>query len=398
MDPIEEQIREKFQQIPFGNEGKNVLNSNIVYSLEVDGDSAQAVLIIHKDNESLIKSTGVKVEEALKSVDGIKNVSIQIIDEEEYREAHDLDGTQQDDPTVGHGHSHHHGHNHTHGEGHHHHEPKPQAGPGPQNPNPGQPERTNYLSEYKNVILVGSGKGGVGKSTLSVNLAFALKHLGKTVSLLDADVYGPSLPMMLDARDSTPKIIGHKILPLSRLGIEFMSMGSLVPESQSMIWRGPMIHQAIEQLLRDTQWPGGDYIIIDLPPGTGDVQISLAQTTEATGAVIVCTPQDVALLDARKALNMFGKVNIPILGMIENMSSFVCPKCGHETPIFDKGGTETESKTREVPFLGHVPIELDIRLGGDKGNPVVHQDPESKSSKPIIDIAKKLIQIVEEEG
>ncbi|MDH5559451.1 MAG: P-loop NTPase [Deltaproteobacteria bacterium] len=362
MDPLELEIRDKFKQISFGEEGSNVLESNIVHSLEIDGGTAEAVLIIEKQYESLIDKTTKQVEEALKSINGIKQVGIKVINADEMKEAL----SDQD--------------------------PRPA-----QFPDPEAPQRVNYLSEYKNIILVASGKGGVGKSTMSVNLALALKHLGKTVSLLDADVYGPSIPVMLGARNKYPKVIGHKILPLSCFGMEFMSMGNLIPEDQSMIWRGPMIHQAIEQLLRDTSWPGGDYMIVDLPPGTGDVQISLAQTTEAAGAVIVCTPQDVALLDARKALNMFDKVNIPILGMIENMSYFICPDCGSETPIFSKGGTEEESKTREVPFLGRVPIELDIRLGGDNGVPILHSDPESQSAKTIIGIARKIDEIIEAE-
>jgi len=194
-----------------------------------------------------------------------------------------------------------------------------------------------------------------------------------------------------------PEIMNEQLQPLSKFGVEFMSIGNLVKEDEALIWRGPMVHQALEQMLRDTVWPGGDYMIVDLPPGTGDVQLTLAQMTEATGVLIVCTPQDVALLDARKAMNMFEKVNVPILGMVENMSSFICPKCGEETPIFSKGGTEAESKARKVPFIGKIPIELDIRLGGDNGAPVVHSLPNSTSAKLFMDAARKLDEVIEEE-
>ncbi|MGK0289432.1 MAG: ATP-binding protein involved in chromosome partitioning, partial [bacterium] len=229
-----------------------------------------------------------------------------------------------------------------------------------------------------------------------VNLALALKSLGKQVSLFDADIYGPSVPMMIGARDIKPDILGSRILPIQQYGIDFLSMGSLVDEDASLVWRGPMVHQAIEQMLRDTTWPGGDYLIMDMPPGTGDIQISLAQMTEVLGVVIVCTPQDVALLDAKRAIVMFEKVDIPILGMIENMSSFICPHCKEETPIFSKGGTEEASKSQDVPFIGKIPIELDIRIGGDEGKPVVHSKPDSDIAKIFIDIAKKVDQLSEE--
>ncbi len=259
-----------------------------------------------------------------------------------------------------------------------------------------EPQQAHYLKEYRHVILVASGKGGVGKSTVAVNLALALKSLGKSVSLMDADVYGPSMPTMLNARGEQLVVEKDKIKPLQKLGMDFMSIGNMVDEGTAVIWRGPMAHQAIEQVLRDSAWAGGDYMIIDLPPGTGDIQITIAQLTRSTGTVVVCTPQDVALLDARKAMAMFGKVNIPILGLIENMSSFVCPKCGAETPIFSKGGLEKESQEKEIPFLGRIPIELDIRLGGDSGEPVVHAMPNSSIAKNFKEMAQKLIDSVED--
>ncbi len=359
MDSIEQKIRETLQQIPFSNNGGNILDSGVVYSLELSGETANVVLVISQENQQFKDETISKVEQGLKSIEGISEVGIKVVDSKDEIEA------------------------------------KQKAASGA---NPAPPEQANYLQEYANVILVASGKGGVGKSTVAINLALALKALGKTVSVLDADVYGPSIPIMLGKRDEPLQVEGEKVKPLNQYGIDFMSVGNMVKEDQALIWRGPMAHQVIQQMLRDAAWPGGDYMIIDLPPGTGDVQLSLSQMVAATGAVIVCTPQDVALLDARKAIAMFTKVNIPVLGMIENMSAFVCPKCGAETPIFAKGGAERESSAQEIAFIGAVPIELDIRLGADNGDPIVHASPNSASAKIFKEMANKLDQIVTEAG
>ena len=368
MDPLEQKIRDAFIQIPFGD--SNLLESDVIYSLEVLGTKANVVLVIGKDNESFISSTAKSVEDALQGMDEIEAVTIKVMES--------VDEAEQKERPTGPS------------------ERPPSAGSPQQGGHAAPPKQVSYLGEYDNVILVASGKGGVGKSTTTVNLALALKSLGKEVSILDADIYGPSLPVMMGTRGEQPEVIGNQIQPMSRFGVEFISLGNLVPEEESLIWRGPMAHQAIEQLLRDTTWPGGDYMIIDLPPGTGDVQISLAQMTQAAGAVIVCTPQDVALLDARKATAMFDKVNIPILGMIENMSFFKCPGCGEETPIFSTGGTENEAKLQEVEFLGKMPIELNIRVCGDAGDPIVNAYPKSPSALAYVEIAKTLDKALEE--
>jgi len=359
MDELEEKIKTAFQAIPFGEPGNNILDQNVIYSLEISGDKAQAILIITKEYESFIDATTKKIEEALTALDEINQVGIRVVGSFE-----EIEAEKKNEP--------------------------------PRQQHPAPPKKVSYFQNYDNVILVASGKGGVGKSTVAVNLALALKKLGKTVSLFDADVYGPSLPIMMGARNEIPEIINQKVLPISRFGIEFISMGNLVEEHESLAWRGPMVHQGIQQMLRDSVWPGGDYVVIDLPPGTGDVQISLAQLTEPTGAVVVCTPQDVALLDARKALTLFEKFDIPILGIVENMSSFICPKCGEETPIFGKGGAKDESESQNVSYLGHVPIELDIRLGGDAGLPIVHDKPDSTVSNIFKDIAAKLEKAIDE--
>ncbi len=227
----------------------------------------------------------------------------------------------------------------------------------------------------KTVIAVGSGKGGVGKSTLAASLALGLKRAGCVVGLLDADVYGPSLPHLLGI-SGRPEIVHNKIQPILMDGMPVMSMGFLVPREEAVVWRGPMLHGAITQFLRDTQWGDLDYLIIDMPPGTGDIALTLSQLLPLTGAVVVCTPQDVALLDAVKAIAMFRKVNIPVLGMVENMSGFVCPDCQKRYDIFGRGGAQKEAEQLGVPFLGEVPIHIQIRVRGDEGNSLANFDDD----------------------
>ncbi|HET6881873.1 MAG TPA: Mrp/NBP35 family ATP-binding protein [Pirellulales bacterium] len=218
----------------------------------------------------------------------------------------------------------------------------------------------------KTVIAVGSGKGGVGKSTMAASLAYGLKRAGSVVGLMDADVYGPSIPHLVGV-NKRPEIVEQKIQPIEVDGLKVMSMGFLVPPGEAVIWRGPMLHGAITQFLRDTDWGELDYLIIDMPPGTGDIALTLSQLLPLTGAVVVCTPQDVALLDAVKAIAMFRKVNIPVLGMIENMSYFLCPDCGKRYDIFGSGGAKKRAAELDVPFLGEVPINIQIRINGDEG-------------------------------
>ncbi len=243
----------------------------------------------------------------------------------------------------------------------------------------------------KNVILVGSGKGGVGKSTVSVNLAVALAQLGCKVGLLDADIYGPSVPLMMNLFGAKPQSPdGKSVLPLVAYGVKIISIGFFVDPDQAMIWRGPMLHGALVQLIRDVQWGELDYLVLDLPPGTGDIQLTIAQQVSVAGAVVVTTPQDVALSDAIKAKVMFDKVSIPVLGFVENMSGFVCPHCKTETDIFSKGGAEQAAHKLAVPFLGRVPINLAIREGGDEGKPVVAAHPELPEAQALIRIAQNV--------
>ncbi|MHB8971170.1 MAG: Mrp/NBP35 family ATP-binding protein [Pirellulaceae bacterium] len=225
----------------------------------------------------------------------------------------------------------------------------------------------------KTVIAVGSGKGGVGKSTIAASLALGLKRAGCVVGLMDADVYGPSLPHLLGIQGQ-PQLVNEKIQPIRMDGMPVMSMGFVIRRDQAVVWRGPMLHGAITQFLRDTDWGDLDYLIIDMPPGTGDIAISLSQLLQLTGAVVVCTPQDVALLDAAKAIAMFRMVNIPVLGMIENMSGFVCPDCQKRYDIFGRGGAAREAVAAGVPFLGDVPINMQIRVHGDEGKTIANFD------------------------
>ncbi len=237
------------------------------------------------------------------------------------------------------------------------------------------------LGQIKNIIAVASAKGGVGKSTTAVNLALALASEGAIVGILDADIYGPSVPRMLGVADVQPKSHDGKIIqPVEGHGILCMSIGFLVDEDQPMVWRGPMVTQALRQLLNDTAWGELDYLIVDMPPGTGDIQLTLSQQVPVSGAIIVTTPQDIALLDARKGLKMFEKVEVPILGVIENMSGYLCPKCGHEADIFGAGGGELMAHADSVPFLGKMPLDIRIREEVDAGNPTLTQDPDSELS------------------
>ncbi len=256
----------------------------------------------------------------------------------------------------------------------------PQAGHG----------KDNLIPGVKYVIAVSSGKGGVGKSTVSVNLAVAMALTGAKVGLLDADIYGPNIPMMMGVT-KPPEQIDGKIAPAESHGVKLISMGFFVPEDTAVVWRGPMVHTAIQQLFRDVLWGELDYLLIDLPPGTGDAQLTLTQLVPLTGAVTVTTPQEVALHDVRKGMMMFQKVNVPLLGIVENMSYFLCGHCGERTEIFSHGGGERAAAKLGIPFLGRVPIDPAIRDGGDSGTPIVVADPASPQSAAFRDIAQKII-------
>jgi ATP-binding protein involved in chromosome partitioning len=242
----------------------------------------------------------------------------------------------------------------------------------------------------RNIVAVGAGKGGVGKSTTSVNLAVALAQKGARVGLIDGDVYGPNIPQMLGLAD-TPEVSPEKrILPPQALGIKVISMGMLVPPDQPIIWRGPMLHGAVQQFMRDVEWGELDYLVVDLPPGTGDVALSMAQSVPMAGAVVVTTPQGVSVSDVRKAVGMFRQLSIPVLGVIENMSYFVCGHCSERTDIFGNGGGRRMADELQIPFLGEVPIDTRVRAGGDEGRPIVAEAPDAPAAKAFLDLASRV--------
>ena len=246
------------------------------------------------------------------------------------------------------------------------------------------------IQGVKNIVAVASGKGGVGKSTTTVNIALALAAEGARVAVLDADIYGPSMPRMLGISGKPESADGQSLEPMLNYGIQTMSIGFLVDDDTPMIWRGPMVTQALEQLFKDTRWKDVDYLVVDLPPGTGDVQLTLAQKIPVSGAVIVTTPQDIALLDARKGLKMFEKVNVPVLGVVENMSTHICSNCGHEERIFGEGGGQRMSEEENVALLGTLPLDISIRQQADDGKPTVFAEPESRITELYTDIARKI--------
>ena len=263
---------------------------------------------------------------------------------------------------------------------------------------PGQPktaEKTK-LPDIKYFIAVASGKGGVGKSTVAVNLALAVSKIRNNVGLLDADIWGPSTPIMMGINERPLSTPDQKIIPLKKHGLKLMSIGFLINEDDTVIWRGPMVHGAVKQFIEDVEWAGTDYLIVDLPPGTGDAQLSLIQTAPLSGGVIVTTPQDVALIDVRRGVQMFRKLNVPVLGIIENMSYLNCPHCGEEIDIFSRGGGKRMAEKFDVPFLGEVPVDPELRKGGDEGNPIVISNPDSPTAKAFTVIAEKILKSIEE--
>ncbi|MGA2966372.1 MAG: Mrp/NBP35 family ATP-binding protein [Terriglobales bacterium] len=261
---------------------------------------------------------------------------------------------------------------------------------------PGEhPATPQPLPGVNAIIAVGSGKGGVGKTTLAVNLAIALSKMGHKVGLLDGDVYGPNVPLMLGV-DEQPKAMGEKIAPIISHGLKVISVGFLNPGDKPLIWRGPMLHSIIKQFLGSVEWGELDYLVIDLPPGTGDVALSLIQTVPLTGAIVVSTPSDVALQDARKAIEMFRQMKVDIVGMVENMSYFVCPHCQHEVDIFSRGGAEKTAKQFDVAYLGSIELDPEIRRSGDSGVPAVLAGESSPHAKSLFAFARKVVARVEE--
>lgn len=255
--------------------------------------------------------------------------------------------------------------------------------------------QANPLASIRHIVAVASGKGGVGKSTTTVNLALALRDLGWKVGVLDADIYGPSVPMMLGIDEARPEVVDNKAMrPIEAQGVVALSMGNLVNEKTPMVWRGPMASGALLQLLNQTLWPELDCLLIDMPPGTGDIQLTLSQKVPLTGAVVVTTPQDIALLDAKKGVEMFRKVNVPVLGVVENMATHVCSQCGHEEHIFGDQGGKRIAEQYQTELLGALPLDVTIREGGDTGKPVRAQQPDSIAGQMYQNIAERLMAAI----
>ena len=255
-------------------------------------------------------------------------------------------------------------------------------------------EKRRFQINAKNIVAIASGKGGVGKSTFAVNTAVALNKVGYNVGILDADIYGPSIPRMMKISEKPKTNENQKLIPIEKYGIKCMSIGFLIGEDTPTIWRGPMIMKALEQMFNGVEWGYLDYLIIDLPPGTGDAQITLAQSSKLSGSIIISTPQDIALIDARKAINMFRRVQVPVLGVVENMSYFICNNCDERHEIFSYGGAKKEAEKFQTNFLGELPLDKNLRIYSDEGVPICISDPESEIAKIYINIAKNLKNIV----
>lgn len=333
----ESQIQDALKELVDPNTGKDFTSTKSVRNIRIDGDNLSLDIVLGYPAKSVMSDIQSLVENRLKSLPGAGNVQVNVSSK-----------------IVSH---------------------SVQRG-------------VQLLSGIKNIIAVASGKGGVGKSTTAVNLALALAAEGATVGILDADIYGPSQPQMLGISDRPESLDGKSMEPLESHGIQAMSIGFLVDIDTPMVWRGPMVTGALEQLLRETNWRDLDYLVIDLPPGTGDIQLTLSQKIPVTGAIIVTTPQDIALLDARKGLKMFEKVGIPILGIVENMSTHICSNCGHEEHIFGAGGAEKMCQDYGVDLLGALPLDIRIREQTDSGTPTVIAEPDSQIAATYKQIAR----------
>ncbi|MEO9827311.1 MAG: Mrp/NBP35 family ATP-binding protein [Paracoccaceae bacterium] len=334
--------------------GGDLVSRDLVRALQIEGDSVRFVIeAASADEARALEGVRTQAEDAMRALDGVAAATVVLT-------AHAGAPEAPKPPSLKVG-------------GH----PKPQqGGPAP-------------VSGVDRIIAIGSGKGGVGKSTVSSNLAVALAKEGRRVGLLDADIYGPSQPKMMGVNKRPASPDGKTIIPLHAHGVTLMSIGFMVDPDKAVVWRGPMLMGALQQMLGQVEWGALDVLIIDLPPGTGDVQLTLCQRTAVTGAIIVSTPQDVALLDARKAADMFNTLNTPILGLIENMSTYVCPDCGSEAHLFGHGGVKNEAERLGVPFLGEIPLSLDVRIAGDSGAPVALQDGPVANAYTAL--AKRLI-------
>ncbi len=362
MAPTKQQILERLAAIP-APDGRKLTESGAVSDIVV-GSDGKVFFSISVDAAAVKAWEPVRkqAEEAIKSMPGITTAMIALTAERAGGAGGAARPAPQPAARSGHGHGHSHG----------------------------APQGPSGVPGVKAIIAVASGKGGVGKSTTAINLALGLRDLGLKVGVLDADIYGPSLPKLLAIKEKPETIGGTRLKPIERHGLKVMSIGFLIEEETPMIWRGPMVMSALTQMLREVEWGALDIMVVDMPPGTGDAQLTMAQQVPLAGAVIVSTPQDLALIDARRGVAMFKRVNVPILGVIENMSYFVCPQCGTRSDIFGHGGARHEAERLGVPFLGEVPLDMAIRETSDAGAPVVATQPDGPHAKVYRAIAEKV--------
>lgn len=346
-----EGIRNILKKVKYPGFSRDIVSFGIVKDIGVEGSKVTVLLLLPKPDEKLESEIGESIRKTLLETPEISEVEIRI-GTRELKRASDQVG---------------------------------RAGAA----------RGTQSQEISYFIAVASGKGGVGKSTVAVNLAIAISKKRRNVGLLDADVWGPSIPIMMGLNGRPMATPEKKIIPLEKYGLKLMSIGFLIDDDDTVIWRGPMVHGAVKQFVEDVDWVGTDYLVIDLPPGTGDAQLSLIQTVPLSGGVIVTTPQDVALIDVRRGVQMFRKLNVPVLGVVENMSYLVCPHCRGEVDIFSRGGGRRMSEKFNVPFLGEVPIDPEIRKGGDEGTPIIISHPESPAAKAFMDVAERVLQTIE---
>ena len=348
-----DEIMAALARIPGPDGRASLAQTGLITGLAIEGDKVFATIEINPANAAAMEPVRAQIETAIKSVPGVGSALVTLTAE---REA----GAEPAKPAGGKG--------------------APKRGLPEGEPIPG----------VKSIIAVASGKGGVGKSTTAANIAVGLAKLGLKVGVLDADIYGPSMPRLFGIKDKPEMANERQLLPLENHGVKVMSIGFLVDEDTPMVWRGPMVMSALTQLLREVAWAPLDVLVVDMPPGTGDAQLTMAQNVPLSGAVIVSTPQDLALLDARRGIAMFEQVNVPILGLVENMSYFVCPHCGTRSDIFAHGGARHEAERLNVPFLGEVPLEMTIRELSDGGQPVVSAQPDGPHAKVYLTIASAI--------
>ncbi len=358
--PSEGQIREALSKVRDPDSGEDIISRNMVSGLVIRDGNIGFAIEVDPQRGPHLEPLRKAAEQAVAAVPGVLSVTAVLTAQREASSPQTAGSAAQPKPS-----------------------PAQQQAQGPG-------ARRALVPGVKHIVAVASGKGGVGKSTTAVNFALGLASLGLRVGMLDADIYGPSQPRMMGIGGRPTSTDGKILKPLENYGVKCMSMGFLVAEDTPMIWRGPMVQSALSQMLRDVDWGELDVLVVDMPPGTGDAQLTMAQQVPLSGAVIVSTPQDIALIDARKGLNMFRKVDVPVLGIIENMSLYICPNCGHEAHIFGHGGAAQEARKLGVDLLGEIPLHIEIRETADSGRPIVVSKPDSPHAQAYLEIARKV--------